>query len=128
MVVRKPPVWYSSQVFSLPVCSQGFGFSFRLVIGSLYSMTDSLYMLMLLNIMGPEYIVWDMAAKIEYKKPGQGTVMAEFHVPDTLISSLQELQPGEKSIFDLTVDVKDEEGDVVAHVTKTEYVKRKPID
>ena len=95
--------------------------------GSLYAMVDPMYMLMLLNILGPEFIVWDKAATIEYRKPGKGTVTAEFHVPKSLVASLQELAPNEKHVVDLKVDVKDAEGDVVAHVVKTEYIRRKPL-
>ena len=95
--------------------------------GSLYAMTDPLYMLMLLNILGPQFIVWDKAATIEYRKPGKGTVIAEFRLADSLIESLQALSPGEKHLVDLKVDVKDEVGDVVAHVVKTEYIRRKPL-
>ena len=95
--------------------------------GSLYAMVDPMYMLMLLNILGPEFIVWDKAGHIEYRKPGKGTVTAEFRVEDALIASLQSLAPNEKRLVDLTVDVKDEDGDVVAHVVKTEYIRRKPL-
>jgi acyl-coenzyme A thioesterase PaaI-like protein len=94
--------------------------------GSLYSMCDPIYMLQLLNILGPEFIVWDMAATIAYKKPGKSTVHADFVIEDDLIDSLVRLKPDEKRIFDLSVDVKDEGGKLVATVIKTTYVKRKP--
>lgn len=95
--------------------------------GSLYSMCDPMYMLLLLNALGNEYIVWDKAASIEYIKPAKTTVSADFVISDDLIEKLQSLQPDEKTVFDLSVDVKDTSGDVVARVVKTEYVKRKPI-
>jgi acyl-coenzyme A thioesterase PaaI-like protein len=93
--------------------------------GSLYSMCDPMYMLMLINILGPNYIVWDKTATIDYRKPGKGLVSAEFQLSDELIDSLRGMQPDEKRLVDLTVVVKDEEGGVVAHVVKTEYIKRK---
>lgn len=96
--------------------------------GSLYSMTDPMYMLMLLNILGPDFVVWDKAAKIEYKKPGKGRVTADFHVPETLISSLKTLEPNEKRILDFMVEVKDDQGEVVANVIKTEYIRRKSLE
>ena len=46
--------------------------------GSLYAMIDPFYMLMLMQMLGPEYIVWDKSATIEFKKPGRGTVSAHF--------------------------------------------------
>ncbi|RMD74179.1 MAG: DUF4442 domain-containing protein, partial [Bacteroidetes bacterium] len=50
--------------------------------GSLYSMTDPLYMLMLMNVLGPDYIVWDQAATIVFRRPGRSTVRAEFELTD----------------------------------------------
>ena len=85
--------------------------------------------LLLINILGNEFIVWDMAAKIQYKKPGQGQVYADFNIEDNLVESLRSLEPGEKKVFDLPIDVKgmdDGKEIVVASVVKTTYVKRKP--
>ena len=93
--------------------------------GSLYSMTDPFYMLLLLNTLGKDFVVWDQAASIRYVAPGRGCVTAEFHLADSLIESLREMLPEEKRVFDLPVDVKDRSGNVVAQVTKTLYVKRK---
>lgn len=95
--------------------------------GSLYTMCDPMYMLMLLNILGSEYIVWDKAASIEYLRPGRTTVTADFCISDELVESLRAMEPNEKRVFDLHVDVKDTNDEVVARVTKTEYVHRKPL-
>jgi acyl-coenzyme A thioesterase PaaI-like protein len=95
--------------------------------GSLYTMCDPMYMLMLLNILGNDYIVWDKAASIEYVKPGRTTVTAEFRISDDLIKSLRAMEPDERKVFDLHVDVKDTDGEVVARVTKTEFVNRKKL-
>jgi hypothetical protein len=40
--------------------------------GSLYSMADPFYMLMLIENLGSDYIVWDKSATIRFKKPGKG--------------------------------------------------------
>jgi hypothetical protein len=39
--------------------------------GSLYAMVDPWYMLMLIKNLGAEFIVWDKAATINFRKPGQ---------------------------------------------------------
>ena len=93
--------------------------------GSLYSMTDPWYMLMLLNILGKDFVVWDQAASIKYVAPGKGCVTAEFQLEDSLVQSLQEMDLEEKRVFDLPVDVTDKSGNIVAQITKTLYVKRK---
>lgn len=95
--------------------------------GSLYTMCDPMYMLMLLNILENDYVVWDKAASIEYLRPGRSTVTAEFRIPDDLVKSLEDMEPNEKRVFDLSVEVKDTNDEVVARVTKTEYVNRKPL-
>src|SRR5262245_27852711 len=38
--------------------------------GSLYSMCDPFFMLMLIKTLGPNYLVWDKAASIRFKRPG----------------------------------------------------------
>lgn len=94
--------------------------------GSLYAMTDPFYMLMLMNNLGKEYIVWDKAAQIDFKKPGQGTVSAYFKItPDLLETVRQKTANGEKYIFDLPVEIKSESGEVIASVIKTMYVRKK---
>jgi hypothetical protein len=58
--------------------------------GSLFAMTDPFYMLMLMANLGRDYIVWDKAATIRYRKPGKGTVGAELHLSDSQIDDIRE--------------------------------------
>ena len=94
--------------------------------GSLYSMCDPFYMLMLIENLGPDYIVWDRAASIEFEKPGKGTVSAEFELTQKRIDEIRRAcQSGDKTepVFD--VDIVDDAGDVVATVEKVLYVRPK---
>lgn len=94
--------------------------------GSLYAMTDPFYMLMLMNNLGRNYIVWDKAANIEFKKPGRGKVVAEFKMTPEEIQQIKvAADANSKYIFDKPVQVKDESGEVVAQITKTLYVRKK---
>jgi hypothetical protein len=36
--------------------------------GSMYGAADPIYMLMLIKALGPEYVVWDKAASLHFKK------------------------------------------------------------
>ena len=95
--------------------------------GSLFAMTDPFYMLMLMANLGPDYIVWDKAATIRYKKPGKGTVRAEFRLAESQIDDIREkleTLPKYEPLF--TVEVKGEDGMVIAAVEKVLHVKRKP--
>src|SRR6201996_8178639 len=58
--------------------------------GSLYSMTDPFYMLMLLEALGSDYIVWDKAASIRFRKPGKGTVRAEFRLTQAMLNDVKD--------------------------------------
>ncbi len=94
--------------------------------GSLYSMTDPFYMLMLISNLGPDYIVWDKAASIRFRKPGKGKVRAEFRLTDAQLDDIREQTnalPKYEPTF--TVEVKDESGDVVAEVQKTLHIRKK---
>ena len=94
--------------------------------GSLFAMTDPFYMLMLMGNLGREYIVWDKAATIRYRKPGRGTVRAEFRLNDAQIDDVREkLQTLSKYEPVFTVEVKDEQGTVIAEVEKVLHIRRK---
>ena len=94
--------------------------------GSLYAMTDPFYMLMLIQILGPAYIVWDKTASIKFVKPGKGTVTAEFHVKEELIERIKtETADGRVFLPELTVPIKDRYNEIVAIVVKTLYIRKK---
>ena len=79
--------------------------------GSLYSMTDPFYMLMLMENLGRDYIVWDKAASIRFRKPGKGKVKAEFRLSDAQLDEIRDkLTTQEKYEPTFLVEVKDEAG------------------
>lgn len=93
---------------------------------SLYAMTDPFYVIMLSRNIGPEYIVWDRSASIEFLRPGRGRVTAEFRLtPDTIDGVLEATATGEKYQPTWPVEVRDGSGELVARVLKTLYVRRK---
>jgi hypothetical protein len=57
--------------------------------GSLYAMCDPFFMLILLEHMGRDYIVWDKAASVQFLKPGRGTVTATFHISPEQIAEMR---------------------------------------
>jgi acyl-coenzyme A thioesterase PaaI-like protein len=44
--------------------------------GSLYSMCDPFFMLILMENLGPDYVVWDKSATVHFLRPGRGKVRA----------------------------------------------------
>ena len=94
--------------------------------GSLYSMCDPFYCLMLVARLGPAYVVWDQAARIEFVKPGRGTVQAVFEWSDAQIEAIRtQAEGGQKVLPEREVLVTDEAGEVVARIHKTLYVRQK---
>jgi len=94
--------------------------------GSLYSMCDPFYMILLIDRLGPGYIVWDRSASIVFKRPGTGTVKAEFFISDDRLREIRdEADRTGKSLPVFTVDVTDRENRVVATVEKHLSVRKK---
>lgn len=94
--------------------------------GSLYSMTDPFFMVMLIENLGKDYIVWDKSASIRFKKPGRGTVFAKFRLSDQQIREIKQALITEKKIERVfTVEVKDESGTVIAEVEKLLHIRKK---
>ncbi|ASK34646.1 tetrameric acyl-CoA thioesterase [Alcanivorax sp. N3-2A] len=94
--------------------------------GSLYSMTDPFYMLMLINNLGGDYIVWDKSARIDFVSPGKGRVFAEFELTDAMLNEVRAATAGgDKYLPTWPVTVRDGAGNTVAEVSKTLYVRKK---
>ena len=96
--------------------------------GSLYSMADPFFMVMLIENLGKDYIVWDKSASIRFKKPGRGTVTASFRLAEAQLREIkQALNSPETEKIErvFTVEVKDESGTVVAQIEKLLHIRRK---
>jgi acyl-coenzyme A thioesterase PaaI-like protein len=94
--------------------------------GSLYGAVDPMYMILLIKILGPGYVVWDRAATIRFFKPGRSTLYARFVVEDSEIEAIRkalETSPSIDRVY--TVDLKDSNGVVHATTEKTIYIRKK---
>ncbi|MEE8137377.1 MAG: DUF4442 domain-containing protein [Thermoanaerobaculia bacterium] len=97
--------------------------------GSLYSMCDPHFMLILIAKLGPGYIVWDKAASIRLRRPGRGKVSSEFRIPDEEVEEIRkQADRGETVEPRFEVKVVDEEGELVARVEKLLYVRKREAD
>lgn len=94
--------------------------------GSIYGAVDPIYMLMLIKILGPEYIVWDKAAKIRFRKPGKTSLFAQFHLNEIEIAEIKRLAKDVRSVDRIYhLDLKDKDGVVHAEIEKTLYIAKK---
>lgn len=94
--------------------------------GSIYASIDPIYMLMLMHIIGDDYVVWDKAAKIRFKKPGRDTLYADFLLTPEEIAEIKLLAETEKSIDRVyNLELKDKNGVVHAFIEKTLYISKR---
>lgn len=97
--------------------------------GSIYSMVDPFYMLMLIHHLGKDYVVWDKAASIRFLKPGRTALTAQFQLTEEDLSAIRQTVAEQGRIeWKRTIAIKDSEGAVVAEVDKVISIKRKTKD
>src|SRR5690606_38240648 len=98
--------------------------------GSLFSMTDPFWMLLVMQALGRSHVVWDKAGEIEFIRPGRSTVHASFDLDEATIDTIRSATAdGGKYLHWFTTDVLDEAGEPVARVRKQLYIRRKrPAD
>jgi hypothetical protein len=83
-------------------------------------------MLMLMANLGRDYIVWDKAATIRFRKPGRGRVCARFVLTEDRLDEIRRAADAQDKVEPVfTVQVLDDADEVVAEVEKLLYVRRK---
>ena len=94
--------------------------------GSLYAMADPFFMLMVLHALGAGYRVWDKSGSIDYVAPGRGRVWARLELADSDLAQIRRMtEAGDKHLHLFNVDIRDDEGMVVARIEKVIYIRRK---
>ena len=93
--------------------------------GSLYSMVDPHLMLLLMQLLGDAYRVWDKSARIEFIKASKSRVKAVISISDEVLEAIKrQTKDGDKYFADFMVELMDEEGNLVARVDKTIYIRK----
>jgi hypothetical protein len=93
--------------------------------GSMYGAIDPIYMLMLIKVLGNDYVVWDKAAKIRFRKPGKTTLYVDFKLDNEEIDEIKRLAEAEKSVDRVyELELKDGKGVVHAVIEKTLYIRK----
>lgn len=95
--------------------------------GSLFSATDPIFMIQLMNILDKNYVVWDKAASIKFKKPAKETCYIDFVFTNDEIVQIKNDVATKKEI-DLIKNIQITNKDksiVFAEVSKTIYVADK---
>jgi hypothetical protein len=94
--------------------------------GSIYGAVDPIYMIMLMKALGRDYVVWDKAAAIRFRRPGRATLYGTFLVTDDVVEGIRkELETVEKLDRHFVVELKDKAGEVHAVIEKTVNVRKR---
>lgn len=94
--------------------------------GSMYASVDPMFMLMLMKILGDDYIVWDKAASIRFRRPGRTTLTATFKIEDEEVERIKkDVHEHGEIDHHFKVDLVDERGKPHAEVDKTIYIATK---
>lgn len=94
--------------------------------GSIYSAVDPIYMLMLIHRLGKEFVVWDKAASIQFKKPGRETLHARFVVAEEELAAIRAALETQRSIErTYLIELKDSLGTICATVEKLIYIRKR---
>ncbi|APG64334.1 DUF4442 domain-containing protein [Tenacibaculum todarodis] len=95
--------------------------------GSLFSATDPILMIQLMQILGDKYVVWDKSANIKFKRPAKENSYIDFNLSEDEITSIKNQVKEEKEI-DLVKEIlitNKEKTTVFAEVSKTIYIADK---
>ncbi|WP_430435456.1 DUF4442 domain-containing protein [Photobacterium phosphoreum] len=83
--------------------------------GSIFSLTDSVYSLILRGILGKQYFVWDTAAKIDFILTANSGLFVDFVISDACITEIiAATAEGNKYLPEFSVSVSKANNEVVA--------------
>jgi len=93
--------------------------------GSLFSMTDPFIMLILISELGSDYVVWDKSSSIEFLIASKRPVSASHSVSAERLEEIRQNCTDNPYLPEFTIDITDENGEIVARVRKTIYIRKK---
>lgn len=94
--------------------------------GSLFSATDPIYMVQLIQLLGRDYVVWDKSSTVKFKRPANSDAYAVFEFTEEEIAELKENIITKKEVeLVKMVNLKSNEGKVFCEIEKTIYVADK---
>ncbi|MFD0963174.1 DUF4442 domain-containing protein [Pseudofulvibacter geojedonensis] len=123
-------VYISSNMYKvkikLPISYKNRNYVGAIFGGSMQAATDPIYMIQLLNILGDDYVVWDKAACIKYKKPAREDLYGSFVFFEEEIKEIVKDVTNNKEIdYKKLVTLTNSEGEVYSEINKTLYIAQK---
>ena len=94
----------------------------------MYSCVDEIYMVQLLNILGPCYVVWDKSAFIRFRRPGKETLYAEFQLTDEFLEQIStQIETHKERDFELAIELVNANHEVHAPDQKSHLYRREGL-
>lgn len=94
--------------------------------GSMFAASDPFYMLMLLQVLGKQYVVWDKSASIRFRKPGRTTLYAHYVLADETIEKIRgAVADHGHTDWTFTIQWRDEANVVYAEIERICYIADK---
>jgi acyl-coenzyme A thioesterase PaaI-like protein len=94
--------------------------------GTLFAMTDPFWMILVMESLGSDYVVWDKSAQIDFVAARREDVFADFQVEQLRLDEIRAATAGgEKFLAWFAVEIKTAAGDVVARARKELYIRLK---
>jgi acyl-coenzyme A thioesterase PaaI-like protein len=94
--------------------------------GSMYAALDPIYMIMLIKILGRDYVVWDKSAAIRFRRPGRSLLTATFRLDEARLDAIRgAVQAEGKTDVRFEIDLRDEAGEVIASCEKVISIRRR---
>ena len=107
-----------------PLNSNYFGTQFG---GSMFSMTDPFWAILVVRALGEDYTVWDQAGSIDFVRPGRTDLSVTFELTEAVVEQLRaEAASGQKVLQWFETEIVDASGELVARVRKQLYIRKKP--
>jgi acyl-coenzyme A thioesterase PaaI-like protein len=110
----------------LPLNWKTRGYNGTLFGGSMYACVDPVYMTMISWNLGRDYIAWDTAATVDFRKAGRSTLYSTFKLEPGMLESIREdVQTHARAERTFDVVLADDQGVAHAAFTKTIVVKKR---
>lgn len=94
--------------------------------GSMFSASDPFYMVMLLRVLGPSFVVWDKSATIKFKKPARSTLYAKLEITNPLLEEIRvRVKEHGHTTHDFIIQWIDKDGLVNAEMQRHCYIADK---
>ena len=111
---------------TIPISYKNRNYAGTIFGGSLFSATDPIYMVQLVQIIGSDYIVWDKSSMVKFKRPANEQAFASFAFSESEVEQIKQ-EVAEKGETELVkpVEIVSKQGKVFCQIDKTLYVASK---